>query len=142
MITKKEGKIRRTIQVILKEHEIDSMRAAGFECNLLGATGKAQVMLCAEERDDLKVKRGVFAHRVSVDYTKAKGIEAHARKVAAFNACEPRERISFLLHTPEWRGSEVDVDTDRKGRPQHVLRHPSGARMWIYADAPTAPAFI
>lgn len=139
MITRKE-RVRRTLEVRVTEQEAEALTDVGIICvekNGWPEPDKEwRAKLCAEERDELRFKRGVFGDRVAVSPQAPFEMAAKIRRVQNPLLRTAEERAAEILATKEWRGSEVGLDAiyDSRGRarPCVVLRHKSGAvcRLW------------
>lgn len=139
MITRKEG-VRRMLEVRVTEKEAEALTDAGFMCieSPKWYTGDRPwiVKLCAEERDELRFKRGVFGDKPEGSPQDPFVMAAKIRRVQNPLLRTAEERAAEILATKEWRGSEVGLDAiyDSRGRarPCVVLRHKSGAvcRLW------------
>lgn len=136
MITKMEGK-RRRLWVNCREEEAKALDAAGFTVERRKwADGEHthQAQMNAAERDVFVLARGIFGRRVTADKTPAPGYYARIGKWLAFQNADAKDRIGVLLAMREWKDSVVTRYVE-KGRAYVELRHSSGARMRIHAEA-------
>lgn len=134
MIALKEG-TRRTLEVRVTDKEAEALTDVGIVCKKRYTGDKPWIAkLCAEERDALRLARGVFGDKPAIDYSRSTKIGAHAAR--AFHVTDPRlstsDRVKALLKTKEWRGSKVIDHRDDNAQPCVVLVHSTGARLRLW----------